>query len=1006
MILSSLSLASTFAADITIDARALTERYFNLQPGTGCLDATQVQQLTVVPGTYTFVGCYTGGALDFAVGQDGNITYDTSLQGKMEGAGTPALVVNGFSITLDSTPLSEPGYTFYGLSLSCVTGTEPQTWNLLPTTSYRYSYQVCPRASATSFVAFSFGVGLDGNITYDPSDYLEGVGTNRLLVKGFEILIDARALTEKLFELYGVLQPMDGSRVQPLRLLPSTYLFLNRPSISQFYFGVDATTGFVTYDPSLEGVVHGEGSRLTVKGFPITLDATNLTEPRFRVAGVTSCLNGWRPQTMQLLPGGTFTFVGCSSGASFSFSVGTNGRVDYSPALDLVVKGRAVDKTLRVVGAHVIVAPDVGFDKDVWTPLDPHISCAGRLHFTVLPEQYSVCVSEDTCYAFVVAQDRNLTPTEITTPYGRFQLLLGPDPSKPGDFSYRLKCDTVEPAYISGRVIVDLDENCRENRPDEVAVAAAKVRITSIPKPGQPRPTWYAWTGANGQYVAPLQSGDYLVELVPTSTIGPVCLQPHVVSVSPGAPSSGNDFYVRYRCAAVATLTATYGNPAVCNGRPIQSACPTARQLYCADFRNAGTVPILEAGPQHPVGRLTVDLADTAEFSGETVVSNTCPTTTSDSLTAAPNLSWDLQSALAPPGISCKICVELEVVACDNSYQPARLVTRAGLDAFCPPEPQSGTTNFIAVRPTTTLVDPRSGLPYEECKCSCDPNDKTVQPSGCGPEGFIGQDEALTYMIRFQNLGLTPALDVVVLDAIDPNLDPDTLEIVTTSHPYTSIAILPNNVLEWSFTGINLPHSTQDELGSQGFIIFRIRPRAGVPDGTEFINGAAIFFDQNAPEITNVTLNTVGPAQIADLDGDGLSPCQGDCNDLDPSVHPGAPEICDGKDNDCDGIVDGPQAAPGEVTGLSLGSDKATVAWDAGAAAYDVVHGALNELPVGGGASESCLASGTAATTAVDNSTPSMGRGFWYLVRATNACGVGSYGLASNGSERSSAACP
>src|SRR5690606_21336776 len=30
----------------------------------------------------------------------------------------------------------------------------------------------------------------------------------------------------------------------------------------------------------------------------------------------------------------------------------------------------------------------------------------------------------------------------------------------------------------------------------------------------------------------------------------------------------------------------------------------------------------------------------------------------------------------------------------------------------------------------------------------------------------------------------------------------------------------------------------------------------------------------------------------------------GDCDDNDRSVFPGAPEVCDGKDNDCDGFVD------------------------------------------------------------------------------------------------------
>jgi hypothetical protein len=46
-----------------------------------------------------------------------------------------------------------------------------------------------------------------------------------------------------------------------------------------------------------------------------------------------------------------------------------------------------------------------------------------------------------------------------------------------------------------------------------------------------------------------------------------------------------------------------------------------------------------------------------------------------------------------------------------------------------------------------------------------------------------------------------------------------------------------------------------------------------------------------------------------DSDGDGFTPVQGDCNDADNSIYPGAPEntvvLCtDGKDNDCDGNVD------------------------------------------------------------------------------------------------------
>jgi hypothetical protein len=41
-----------------------------------------------------------------------------------------------------------------------------------------------------------------------------------------------------------------------------------------------------------------------------------------------------------------------------------------------------------------------------------------------------------------------------------------------------------------------------------------------------------------------------------------------------------------------------------------------------------------------------------------------------------------------------------------------------------------------------------------------------------------------------------------------------------------------------------------------------------------------------------------------DQDGDGATRCDADCDDVDAGVGPDAPEVCDGRDNDCDGTLD------------------------------------------------------------------------------------------------------
>src|SRR5262249_51534762 len=48
-----------------------------------------------------------------------------------------------------------------------------------------------------------------------------------------------------------------------------------------------------------------------------------------------------------------------------------------------------------------------------------------------------------------------------------------------------------------------------------------------------------------------------------------------------------------------------------------------------------------------------------------------------------------------------------------------------------------------------------------------------------------------------------------------------------------------------------------------------------------------------------------GQCLTPDGDGDGMTQCDNDCDDRNPAIHPGAPEVCgDQIDNNCDGMID------------------------------------------------------------------------------------------------------
>ncbi|MBP6311590.1 MAG: T9SS type A sorting domain-containing protein [Flavobacteriales bacterium] len=142
--------------------------------------------------------------------------------------------------------------------------------------------------------------------------------------------------------------------------------------------------------------------------------------------------------------------------------------------------------------------------------------------------------------------------------------------------------------------------------------------------------------------------------------------------------------------------------------------------------------------------------------------------------------------------------------------------------------------------------------------CAFDPNDKLVTPQGYGATGAVDIDtEWLEYTVRFQNTGTDTAFTVQLLDTLDADLDPLTMEVLASSHELTRIQVDEDRVALFRYERILLPDSNVNEAGSNGFVKYRIKPNAGSPHLTEIMNTAAIYFDLNEPVITNTTLNTL-----------------------------------------------------------------------------------------------------------------------------------------------------
>jgi hypothetical protein len=205
-------------------------------------------------------------------------------------------------------------------------------------------------------------------------------------------------------------------------------------------------------------------------------------------------------------------------------------------------------------------------------------------------------------------------------------------------------------------------------------------------------------------------------------------------------------------------------------------------------------------------------------------------------------------------------------------------------------------TRVVVVRyaPTEASIDPGSITINIATDSGQDENQGRAQLFGVGafpdlfcdpplvdfgrvPAGTSADDQAV-----LRNLGGV----AVTVDGVTVDADPALL-----SHELSGGLELPQVLQPWEFLSVDLALEAADD-------------EAVNVDLTATTPGGRIA---QCRIIANNCDLSASPS--LDADGDGQFFCAGDCDDLNFQVHPGAPELEDGLDNDCDGDIDEGTAA-------------------------------------------------------------------------------------------------
>lgn len=366
--------------------------------------------------------------------------------------------------------------------------------------------------------------------------------------------------------------------------------------------------------------------------------------------------------------------------------------------------------------------------------------------------------------------------------------------------------------YITGNIYFDNNQNCVFDGTD-YPLANYYVMATNGTS------IYYGYTNSNGDYMIWAPVGTYVVTPYTSTNLTSGCTASYNANVTNGSTISGNNF--SYYETPFYDVCVSVWSPGIVPG-----------------FNGTYYIYVTNVGNQTATGSVCITLPSPLTFVG--------------SNPAASSVTGNV------------ICIDYtNLIGGTTGFY--------SIDFYTPPTLPLGTPMIACINATITNGTDVNPACNSYCYTrlvtgSFDPNDKTVSPAGQNATGDVPvAAEEFTYLVRFQNTGTGPAVNITITDTLTSMLNPLSFEMLNASHPYT-VEFINGNIIKWRFENIMLPDSGSNEPASHGHVQFRLNTMNTPMLGQVIENRANIYFDFNEPVITNTAINTfVAPNSIEEL---------------------------------------------------------------------------------------------------------------------------------------------